>query len=101
MRQLKITKSITNRESEALEKYLSEIGKEELLSADEEVELSAAVHHMAEVAIHVGEEHGFSLVCLALLEDAYGGERFAQLLCLVDDGARHGGLCAGGDGCQQ
>ena len=40
MRQLKITKSITNRESEALEKYLSEIGKEELLSADEEVELA-------------------------------------------------------------
>ena len=37
MRQLKITKSITNRESEALEKYLVEIGKEELLSAEEEV----------------------------------------------------------------
>ena len=37
MRQLKITKSITNRESESLEKYLQEIGKEELLSTDEEV----------------------------------------------------------------
>jgi RNA polymerase primary sigma factor len=43
MRQLKITKSITNRESEALEKYLSEIGKEELLSADEEVELAQRI----------------------------------------------------------
>ena len=40
MRQLKITKSITNRESESLEKYLQEIGKEELLSTDEEVELA-------------------------------------------------------------
>jgi RNA polymerase primary sigma factor len=43
MRQLKITKSITNRESEALEKYLSEIGKEELLSADEEEELAQRI----------------------------------------------------------
>ena len=43
MRQLKITKSITNRESEALEKYLSEIGKEELLSIDEEVELAQRI----------------------------------------------------------
>ena len=43
MRQLKITKSITNRESEALEKYLSEIGKEELLSADEAVELAQRI----------------------------------------------------------
>ena len=43
MRQLKITKSITNRESEALEKYLSEIGHEELLSTDEEVELAQRI----------------------------------------------------------
>ena len=43
MRQLKITKSITNRESESLEKYLSEIGKEELLSSDEEVELAQLI----------------------------------------------------------
>ena len=43
MRQLKITRSITNRESEALEKYLSEIGREELLSSDEEVELAQRI----------------------------------------------------------
>jgi len=43
MRQLKITKSITNRESEALEKYLSEIGREELLTSDEEVELAQRI----------------------------------------------------------
>jgi len=43
MRQLKITKSITNRESEALEKYLTEIGREELLSVDEEVELAQRI----------------------------------------------------------
>lgn len=45
MRQLKITKSITNRESAALEKYLQEIGKEEMISADEEVELAQRIKH--------------------------------------------------------
>lgn len=43
MRQLKIIKSITNRESESLEKYLQEIGREELLSSDEEVELAQRI----------------------------------------------------------
>ena len=43
MRQLKITKSITNRESESLEKYLQEIGREELLSTEEEVELAQRI----------------------------------------------------------
>ncbi len=43
MRQLKITKSITNRESQSLDKYLQEIGHEELLSADEEVELAQRI----------------------------------------------------------
>ena len=40
MRQLKITKSITNREGESLDKYLQEISKEELLSVEEEVEFA-------------------------------------------------------------
>ena len=43
MRQLKITKSITNRESESLEKYLQEIGRKDLLSTDEEVELAQRI----------------------------------------------------------
>lgn len=43
MRQLKITKSITNRESESLDKYLQEIGKEELISVEEEVELAQRI----------------------------------------------------------
>ena len=43
MRQLKITKSITNREGESLDKYLQEISKEELLSAEEEVELAMRI----------------------------------------------------------
>ena len=43
MRQLKISKSITNRESASLDKYLQEIGHEELLSVDEEVELAQKI----------------------------------------------------------
>ena len=45
MRQLKITKSITNRDSQSLEKYLQEIGKVDLLSAEEEVELAIKIKH--------------------------------------------------------
>ena len=43
MRQLKITKSITNRESQSLEKYLQEIGKVELISPEEEVKLASQI----------------------------------------------------------
>ena len=43
MRQLKITKSITNRESQSLEKYLQEIGKVDLITAEEEVLLAQRI----------------------------------------------------------
>lgn len=43
MRQLKITKSITNRESASLDKYLQEIGREEMISTEEEVELAQRI----------------------------------------------------------
>lgn len=43
MRQLKITKSITNRDSASLDKYLLEIGKEDLITADEEVQLAQRI----------------------------------------------------------
>ena len=43
MRQLKITKSITNRESASLDKYLQEIGRKELITVDEEVELAQRI----------------------------------------------------------
>jgi len=43
MRQLKITKSITNRETASLDKYLQDIGKEKLITADEEVQLAQKV----------------------------------------------------------
>lgn len=45
MRQLKITKSITNRESQSLDKFLQEIGREELISVEEEVELAGRIRN--------------------------------------------------------
>jgi RNA polymerase primary sigma factor len=44
MRQLKITKSITNRENDSLEKYFQEIGKEKVVGWEEEVELAQRIH---------------------------------------------------------
>ncbi|MGB1247433.1 MAG: sigma-70 family RNA polymerase sigma factor [Chitinophagales bacterium] len=51
MRQLKITKSITNRESQSLEKYLQEIGKVDLLTPDDEVELAQRIRQGDQIAL--------------------------------------------------
>lgn len=51
MRQLKISRSITNRESASLDKFLQEIGRESLISVDEEVELAAAIKKGDEQAL--------------------------------------------------
>ncbi len=51
MRQLKITKSITNRESQSLEKYLQEIGKVELINPEEEVKLAVKIKQGDEKAL--------------------------------------------------
>jgi RNA polymerase primary sigma factor len=51
MRQLKISKSITNRETASLDKYLQDIGKEELITADEEVLLAQRIHQGDQLAL--------------------------------------------------
>ena len=51
MRQLKITKSITNRESQSLEKYLQEIGKVDLLTPEEEVDLAQRIKQGDQIAL--------------------------------------------------
>lgn len=52
MRQLKITKQVTNRETPSLDKYLHEIGKESLLTPEEEVELARRIKEGDEVALN-------------------------------------------------
>ena len=51
MRQLKITKSITSRETASLDKYLQDIGREELITADEEVELARRIKQGDQLAL--------------------------------------------------
>ena len=51
MRQLKITKSITNRESQSLDKYLQEIGREDLITAEQEVEIAQRIKQGDQIAL--------------------------------------------------
>ena len=51
MRQLKISKQITNRESQSLDKYLQEIGKVDLLTPDEEVTLAQKIRDGDQLAL--------------------------------------------------
>ncbi len=51
MRQLKITKSITNRNTASLDKYLQDIGKEELITAEKEVELARRIRNGDKIAL--------------------------------------------------
>lgn len=59
MRQLKITKSITNRETASLDKYLQDIGKEDLITAEEEVALAKRIKQ--------GDQHALDKLCKANL----------------------------------
>ena len=65
MRQLKITKSITNRESQSLEKYLQEIGKVDLLTPDEEVDLAQRIKQGDQLALERLTKANLRFCCIS------------------------------------
>ena len=70
MRQLKIVKSITNRESASLDKYLQEIGKEELISVEEEVELAQRIKQGDRAALEKLTRANLRFVVSGLLKNS-------------------------------
>ena len=52
MRQLKISKQLTNRDSKSIDKYLSDVSKEEMITAEEEVELAKRIKQGDELALN-------------------------------------------------
>jgi len=60
MRQLKITKQVTNRETASLDKYLQEIGKVDLITAEEEVELAQKIKAGSQIALRKTNKSKFT-----------------------------------------
>ena len=63
MRQLKITKQVTNRETASLDKYLQEIGRVDLITAEEEVELAQKIKAGDERALDKLNKSKFTFCC--------------------------------------
>ena len=64
MRQLKITKQVTNRETASLDKYLQEIGKVDLITAEEEVELAQRIKAGDQNRFGKIDQSQFTFCCL-------------------------------------
>ena len=79
MRQLKITKQVTNRETASLDKYLQEIGKVDLITADQEVELAQRIKAGDQVALERLTKAKTDYLRLSKLEN-----KFSQLQREVD-----------------
>ena len=71
MRQLKITKSITNRESASLDKYLQEIGREDLITVEEEVALAQRIRKGDEVVVIAGRDKGTKGTVLSRVDERH------------------------------
>jgi RNA polymerase primary sigma factor len=66
MRQLKITKQVTNRETASLDKYLQEIGKVDLITAEEEVELAQRIKAGDQIALGETDQSKSAFRCVLL-----------------------------------
>lgn len=83
MRQLKISKSITNRESAALEKYLQEIARKPMVSAEEEAELARRIHQGDDAALNTLVNANLRFVVSVAKQYQSQG---LSLLDLIDEG---------------
>lgn len=80
MRQLKITKQITNRDTQSLEKYFQEISKIDLITADEEVELARRIREGDQVALNKLINANLRFVVSAAKQYQGGGLRLSDLI---------------------
>lgn len=65
MRQLKITNNITSRESLALDKYLVDIGRIDLLTTEEEAELARRIRNGDDEALKKTDQGQFEICCIS------------------------------------
>ena len=80
MRQLKITKQITNRDTQSLEKYFQEISKIDLITADEEVELARKIREGDQVALNKLVNANLRFVVSAAKQYQGSGLRLSDLI---------------------
>lgn len=80
MRQLKITKSITNRNSASLDKYLTDIGKVQLISVDEEIELAQRIRKGDRVALEKLTEANLRFVVSVAKQYQHQGLSLSDLI---------------------
>ena len=82
MKQLKITKSITNRESASLDKYLQEIGREDLIVVEEEVELAQRIRIPVGTDAFLDDFYEISHTLQLRLFDNYSKKRHKSRVCV-------------------
>ena len=80
MRQLKITKQITNRDTKSLEKYFQEISKIDLITAEEEVELARRIREGDQIALHKLINANLRFVVSAAKQYQGSGLRLSDLI---------------------
>src|SRR6056297_2948595 len=80
MRQLKITKQITNRDTKSLEKYFQEISKIDLITADEEVELARRIREGDQIALNKLVNANLRFVVSAAKQYQGSGLRLSDLI---------------------
>ena len=80
MRQLKISKSITNRESQSLEKYLQEVNKMKMISAEEEVSLAVLIKQGDKKALDLLVQANLRFVVSVAKQYQYQGISLSDLI---------------------